>query len=143
MIDKKIRIRPKEKDITGFTLTEVMAVVVLIGILSTIAVARYIRVVEKGRSSEARHILGLLRDAEITYRVENNCYTNNLASLNLNIPAACNASFYFRYGISVSGFSYNATATRCTAGGKQPQGQTDFVLNLTDGGIWSATAGFL
>lgn len=134
---------PKKKKFKGFTLTEVMIVIILIGIIASIATARYSQLVEKSRTAEARHVLGLIRDAELAYYLEWNAYTNVLNRLGFNIPASCVNSFYFNYSLSVSGQSFNATAIRCTAGGKQPQGRTAFVINISETGSFTGTAGFL
>ncbi len=47
----------------GFTLLELIVVVVIIGVLATLGFTQYSRAVEKGRSSEARMILGTIRTA--------------------------------------------------------------------------------
>ncbi|MFA5039536.1 MAG: prepilin-type N-terminal cleavage/methylation domain-containing protein [Candidatus Omnitrophota bacterium] len=128
----------------GFTLIEMMMVVVIVGILASMALARYIRVVEKGRSSEARHILGLIRDSELAYYVEWDGYTNNFATLGLALPGgSCNGSYHFRYAITGAPASFTATATRCTSGGKSPNAQTSFVLNITPAGVLNGTGGFV
>lgn len=128
----------------GFTVIEMIVVVVVIGILASIALPRYLRVVEKGRSAEARHVLGLIRDAEIAYYFDFDGYTNSLALLGVQVPAACNASYYFSYVIAGAPASFTATATRCIgAAGRRPGGQTAFVLNITPAGALDGTAEFV
>jgi prepilin-type N-terminal cleavage/methylation domain-containing protein len=128
----------------GFTLLEMMIVVVVIGVLASIALPRYVRVVEKGRSAEARHILGLIRDSELAYYLDMDRYTNTLTQLGVQVPTACNASYYFSYSVAGAPGSFTATATRCTgANGKRPGGTTAFVLNITPAGVLGGTAGFV
>ncbi len=127
----------------GFTLTEMMMVVLLLGILATIAFPRYIQVVEKGRSAEARQALGAIRDAELAYYLEYDVFTAVMGNLGLPYPAACTGTYYYNYGIAVNGATFTATATRCTAGGKAPQAAAAHVVNLTQAGVLGGTAGIV
>ena len=54
----------------GFTLIEMMVVVVIIGILAAIAVPLYSKTVERTRIAEAVDILKAIRDAEMRYAME-------------------------------------------------------------------------
>jgi type IV pilus assembly protein PilE len=137
-------VRRLSSSLTGFTLLEMMIVVVVIGVLASIALPRYVRVVEKGRSAEARHVLGLIRDSELAYYLDVDSYTTSLTALGVQVPTACNASYYFSYGIAGGGSTFTATATRCTgANGKRPGGTTAFVLNITPAGALGGTTGFV
>ena len=143
-----LKIHVKKDLKSGFTLLEMMVVVILIGILASIALPRYIRTVEKGRAAEAKHNLGVIRDAELAYYIEFNAFTTDLTAIQQNsLPTACNANFYFNYSVSVpSGTTFTATADRCTSGsgGKPPNysGGT-YRLNITDTGSLDGTVGFV
>jgi len=103
----------------GFTLLELIIVVIIIGILATIGFAQYTKVIEKGRKAEALFILGEIRTAEASYYLEHNAYTSTLGDLSLENIAwgACNTSYYFSYA-STGGVG---TATRCNgANGRNP-----------------------
>jgi len=127
----------------GFTMIEIMVVVVIIGILASIAWPRYVLVVEKSRAAEAKTVLGRIRTAETGYYLEYNSYTAKTTLLSLDIPASCNASFYYRYSIVVKNgpASFTATATRCTADGKTPNspGGIAYVVNITENGYLGGT----
>ncbi len=130
---------------TGFTLLELIVTVIIIAILASIALSRYIRVVEKGRSAEARWILGLIRSTEIAYSLENNeQFTTSLSALQISVPSGtCNSDYYFRYSLAGGGASFTATADRCTSGGKPPNAGSGFQLNMTQAGVLNGTAGFI
>ena len=114
----------------GFTLLELIVVIIIIGILATLGFVQYTNVIEKGRRAEAASILGSIRTHALVWNQEGghptNYPDNAYITATLTIPssgAACGAgvpasNFYFGYTIdSATG---SATATRCTANGKSP-----------------------
>ena len=59
----------KNKMQEGFTLVEILIVVVIIGILATIAIPAYFRYVERGYASDAKvQIKNIAQSAEIFYQ---------------------------------------------------------------------------
>lgn len=72
---------------SAFTLTEVMVVVIIIGVLAAIAMPRYEVAVEKVRASEGVNILTALLSAEKRYALDNNnTYTAVFAQLDFTMP---------------------------------------------------------
>ena len=71
----------------GFTLIELMIVVVIIGILAAIAYPTFIDQVRKSRRGEAHAAMTEIALAEEKYRANNPSYTNNLADLNFAVSA--------------------------------------------------------
>jgi len=121
----------------GFTLLELIIVIIIIGVLATLGFTQYTKVVEKGRSAEAKTVLGQIRTAEAAWRLEHDTYTNTIGDLYLSgITAlgACDSTHYFMYSVNTT--SGLATATRCTAGGKTPQGGTAYTLTLAIDGTF-------
>ena len=100
----------------GFTLLELIVVIIIIGILATLGFAQYTKVIEKGRMAEARRILGAIRSAEESYKQEYDTYSDTFANIAVTAPTACSASHYFTYNVT----SLAGNATRCTSGGKTP-----------------------
>ena len=129
----------------GFTVAELMMVVLVIGVLASIGWPRYILVTEKSRTSEARNILGQIREAELGYFLEFDSYTTNITALSLGIPGTCNTSFYYTYGVSGGGGSFTGTATRCTSDGKTPNspGNVSYVVNITQNGVLGGTSPYV
>jgi type IV pilus assembly protein PilE len=71
----------------GFTLMELIIVVVIIGILAMIGLPQYFRVAERGRAAEAYNILGSLRSAQLRFAAEsaNNTTASNLTDLDMTM----------------------------------------------------------
>ena len=62
----------------GFTLLEILIVIIIIGILVTVALPLYSRTVEGSRMSEAYTQLSAIRNAELAYYNKYLVYSNNL-----------------------------------------------------------------
>jgi prepilin-type N-terminal cleavage/methylation domain-containing protein len=69
MFVSHVRARPR-----GFTLTELMIVVALVGTLAAIGVASFRRELEASKSSEAAAVIQAIRAAQEAYRAENQRY---------------------------------------------------------------------
>lgn len=114
----------------GFTLLELIVVIIIIGILATLGVTQYTKVIEKGRTAEARMILGQIRTAQEAYKLESSTgsYATTLSALPVEAPANCaQTTHYFSYVTDAT----KGTATRCTGlTGKQPGGPS-YTIDLT------------
>ena len=129
------------KNRKGFTLLELVVVVIILGILATLGFTQYTKMVEKGRTAEAKMILGQVRTAQAAYNQQFGGYTTDIASLSVEVPTACGASgnHYFSYAVSAT----TGTAVRCTVNGKGPVGATAYTLTLTYGaGTFGGSAGY-
>ncbi|MBI4845337.1 MAG: type II secretion system protein [Candidatus Omnitrophica bacterium] len=61
-------------DKKGFTLVELLMVVIIIGILVTLAVPNYYRSIERAKAGKAKAAMDAIRKAEIQYRAFNDEY---------------------------------------------------------------------
>lgn len=58
----------------GFTLIELIVVVIVIGILATLAIPQYLKATEKAKGAKAKNALGLIAQAEKLYRADSDIY---------------------------------------------------------------------
>jgi prepilin-type N-terminal cleavage/methylation domain-containing protein len=101
----------------GFTLVEVLIVVIIIGILASIGIPQFAASIEKAKGGEARAGLGHIQTGEKVYYAENEFYTSNLTDLDVTLTQK-----YWSLSVSTpSSTTYTATATR--SGGTR-SGQT-------------------
>ena len=74
----------------GFTLMEVLVVVVIIGAIAGFALPSYSTHVERVRASEGVQLLTSLLAAQERYRIENSAYATAMANLDIDLPNASN-----------------------------------------------------
>jgi len=67
----------------GFTLIELMTVVIIVGILASVSVPLYRAQVKKAIASEGIALVGSVRSAQRIYYAENDAYTDDKDNLNL------------------------------------------------------------
>jgi type IV pilus assembly protein PilE len=100
----------------GFTLIELMVVVIIVGILAAVAVPIYRANIKKAAASEGAALLGAVLTAQKVYYAENNTYTTSKP--NLNVEATGN-KYFTDYSISTAdanGFTASTTGTGAAAG---------------------------
>lgn len=85
----------------GYTLTEMMIVLVVIGILTLIALPKFMSVVSKAKMTEAKTQLKHLHTLQKTYYYERDRYADNLAALGFEQRALVTNGGNARYKILI------------------------------------------
>lgn len=90
----------KDKSLKGFTLVELLIVIVIISILAVVALVRYRSVVERTRASKAWTTLFDIANAEKRYFLEEDSYTEDLLALDIYDADPSTADTDFEYSFN-------------------------------------------
>ena len=76
------------QNLKGFTLVELLVVVLIIGILSAVALPQYQVAVAKAKIARMQPLVKMLRDAQEVYYLEQGRYATYFSDLSVDIPEA-------------------------------------------------------
>lgn len=127
----------------GVTLLELMAVVVIIGIMASIAIPSYRNYVVRAQRTDATAALLRIAAAQEKHYLQNNTYTNNLTdapSTGLGIGATSERGWYNLAVTTTNGWPRDFTATATpVSGGAQANDSRCASFSLTSAGVKNAT----
>ena len=117
--------RTKTRNQKGFTLIELMIVVVIIGILAALAIPRFMRATTKAKQSEAKQVLKQIYTMQHAYRQEYNGYALN--GITASAASAAAQAAFGRIGVDIMAtarYTYTLVAAAAT-----------FTATATSGGL--------
>jgi type IV pilus assembly protein PilE len=98
----------------GFSLTELLVVIVIIGILASLAIPKFLSVTTKAKTTEAKLMLKQVHNLQMSYFLEKDVYSNNLPAIGFMQDKLKTEGGTARYLIEiteVSAINFLATAT--------------------------------
>ncbi|MCP4091999.1 MAG: prepilin-type N-terminal cleavage/methylation domain-containing protein [Planctomycetes bacterium] len=111
---------------TGFSLVELTIVVVILGILATFAVPRFMSSVEKTKASEAFSYSAQIEGAQARYSAEHGKYSNKISNLDIDIDTP---DYFSVSGISSSNWETKWEMTLTRNAGSSGYGRYKVVFN--------------
>lgn len=130
----------------GFTLIELMIVVVVVGIIAAVAIPAYSDYVNRARRADAKHGLLAIQLAQEKWRVNNPSYSSNMTDLSFagdNNQSSVDGFYILDIDNGASTASYTARATINASTGQSGDACGNFILTVTaaSGPIYSTSSG--
>ncbi len=117
----------------GFTLLELIVVIIIIGVLASLAVPQYFKVTERARAAEGLGLLSLIRTSQIRYKAEKAAYATDMTLLDVDYttPKYFTVSTPLGTPAEVGKVTRNATQ----------QAYGAYVLVISEAGVISCSGG--
>lgn len=117
----------------GFTLVELLIVIIIIGILATMAMPQYQKMVNRARWTECITLANSLKTGQNLYYAENNAYATNINQIDgryIDLPSTTTtpAQRKFRFNLATTNMIYGWYST---AADDSAVGTNNFYINLT------------
>ncbi len=120
---KKTRKETRSVFRKGFSLIELLVVVIVVAILSAVSLPQYTKMVEKSRMRDAESKLAMMFQAQRIYRLDWNSYATLAQLVPAYMPQPNTAQYSFTVP-AVAAATFTARATRLAASGGKYTGGT-------------------
>ena len=77
----------------GFTLMELLIVVIIVGILASVALPQFSKMTRRARAAEGTNLVGAVLTAEWVYYQEQGGFTATVGDLLVDLPGDANSNF--------------------------------------------------
>lgn len=118
----------------GFTLIELVIVIIIVGLLAAVGISQYSLTVEKGRTAEAKLRIGIMRQLAYQYYLENGSLDGiQEAHVGVESTSCSSGNFYAYFVVQPVSTRVDLVAQRCTSDGKAPNASRGYRYMLMYG----------
>jgi len=113
----------------GFTLIELIVVIIIVGILAAVGISQYSLTVEKSRLAEAKVRIGTMRQLAYEYWLEHGDIST-ITNADVGVNNTCVSTDFYSYSLALNAAWVDIEAIRCTSGGKTPNASRGYYYML-------------